>query len=232
LATRQRLPDAVAEILDRERLDEMPVRADLEAALSTDAARERASARGRGILAMLADELIPETAPWYTPDWLERTIGTSYREFERTFDRWRTLYKATSQQMRRAQEVMNSAAASPREREQAKQRHDEAFQQQSLLLDVRSIMNSDFYTYRFLASQGFLPGYNFPRLPLLAYVPARREKIARDSFLSRPRFLALAEFGPRSIIYHEGSQYRVVKAILGVRDEDSVSVEAKLTMSG
>src|SRR5690606_16616773 len=67
-------------------------------------------------------------------------------------------------------------------------------------------------------------------LPLLAYVPARREKIARDSFLSRPRFLALAEFGPRSIIYHEGSQYRVVKAILGVRDEESVSVDAKLTV--
>jgi hypothetical protein len=126
---------------------------------------------------------------------------------------------------------MNSAAASPREREEAKRRHDEAFQQQNLLLDARSVMNSDFYTYRYLASQGFLPGYNLPRLPLLAYVPARREKVARDSFLSRPRFLALSEFGPRSVIYHEGSQYRVTKAILSVRDEDSVmSVEAKLPM--
>ena len=28
-------------------------------------------------------------------------------------------------------------------------------------------------------------------------------------------FLGLAEFGPRSLIYHEGSQYRVRKLLLG-----------------
>jgi hypothetical protein len=160
--------------------------------------------------------------------WLERTISAAYLQFQRSFDRWRTLFKATRQQMKRSQDVMNSAAASPRERDEVKRRHDEAYLQQKLLLDAQSVINSDFYTYRYLASQGFLPGYNFPRLPLLAYVPARREKIGRDSFLSRPRFLALSEFGPRSIIYHEGSQYRVTKAILTVRDEDSVTVEAKL----
>src|SRR5262249_28533260 len=107
-------------------------------------------------------------------------------------------------------------------------RHDDAYIQRKLLLEVKSTMNSDFYTYRYLASQGFLPGYNFPRLPLLAFIPARREKVSRDSFLSRPRFLALSEFGPRSIIYHEGSQYRVTKAILTVTEQDLVTVEAKL----
>ncbi|MCC7058862.1 MAG: DUF1998 domain-containing protein, partial [Burkholderiaceae bacterium] len=50
-----------------------------------------------------------------------------------------------------------------------------------------------------------------------------------DSFLSRPRFLGLAEFGPRSIIYHEGSTYRVRKAILTVSDTESVSTSARLT---
>ena len=62
----------------------------------------------------------------------------------------------------------------------------------------------------------------------MAYIPARREKVGRESFLSRPRFLGLSEFGPQSIIYHEGSTYRVRKAILGVRDEESVSTSAKL----
>ena len=80
-------------------------------------------------------------------------------------------------------------------------------------------MNADFYTYRYLASEGFLPGYNFPRLPLMAFVPGRRGNVARDSFLSRPRFLGLAEFGPQSIIYHEGSTYRVRNAILSIRGE-------------
>lgn len=73
-----------------------------------------------------------------------------------------------------------------------------------------------------------MPGYNFPGLPLMAFLPTRRGKIGRDGFLSRPRFLGLSEFGPQSIIYHEGSTYRVKKAILGVRDEESVTTAAKL----
>ena len=34
--------------------------------------------------------------------------------------------------------------------------------------------DSDFYSYRYFASEGFLPGYSFPRLPLAAYIPAPR----------------------------------------------------------
>ena len=54
---------------------------------------------------------------------------------------------------------------------------------------------SDFYPYRYLASEGFLPGYNFPALPVRAWVP-------RDEgeFISRPRSLALREFGPNNFV--------------------------------
>jgi hypothetical protein len=52
--------------------------------------------------------------------------------------------------------------------------------------------------------------------------------VGRESFLSRPRFLALGEFGPYSLIYHEGSQYRVVKALLTITSQDQVSDGAKL----
>lgn len=226
--THQNLGSSVTSVLDLEKTKELPVLDAIGEALRSRRARDAAIERGQRILSMLTDEFTDIASPWHTSDWLERTIDQAYSQFERAFDRWRTLYKATRQQMERAQKIINSAAASPRERDEAKRRHDDAFVQQKLLLESRATMNSDFYTYRYLASQGFLPGYNFPRLPLLAFVPARREKVGRDSFLSRPRFLALSEFGPRSIIYHEGSQYRVTKAILSIRDEDSISVEAKL----
>ena len=72
--------------------------------------------------------------------------------------------------------------------------------------DASSLAQSDFYSYRYFASEGFLPGYNFPRLPLSAFIPGRRTKTGRDEFLSRPRFLAITEFGPRGIIYHEGTR--------------------------
>ena len=130
--------------------------------------------------------------------------------------------------MKEAHAIEMNHAIGERERREAKQRYDEARIQHDLLLESSRTFNSDFYTYRYLASQGFLPGYNFPRLPLMAFLPARREKIGRDGFLSRPRFLGLSEFGPQSIIYHEGSTYRVRKAILGLRDEESVTTAAKL----
>ena len=44
-----------------------------------------------------------------------------------------------------------------------------------------------------------MPGYSFPRLPLSAYIPGTRQERRRDEFLTRARFLAISEFGPRAI---------------------------------
>ncbi|WP_303786292.1 DEAD/DEAH box helicase [Azovibrio restrictus] len=197
--------------------------------MDADAPQKRAHARGLRILSMLAEELTPQKAPWYTEHFAEQVFRQAFTSFDKALDRWRDLFAATKRQMEINQKVMNNPAASERDRRDAKQRHDEAFRQQSLLLQESGSANSDFYTYRYLASQGFLPGYNFPRLPLMAYIPARKGKIGRENFLSRPRFLALSEFGPYSLIYHEGSQYRVMRAMLSVGSDDQVSIGAKLT---
>ena len=53
----------------------------------------------------------------------------------------------------------------------------------------KSTGGSDFYTYRYLATEGFLPGYNFPRLPLYAYVPATVSG-SKGAYLQRARFIA------------------------------------------
>jgi hypothetical protein len=83
-----------------------------------------------------------------------------------------------------------------------------------------NLAQSDFYSYRYFASEGFLPGYNFPRLPLSAYIPARRMRQGREEYLSRPRFLAISEFGPRSVVYHEGSKYLINRVILPVEGDE------------
>jgi hypothetical protein len=87
-----------------------------------------------------------------------------------------------------------------------------------------SEVDSDFYSYRYLASEGFLPGYNFPRLPLSAFIPGRNKKKAE--YLSRPRFLAISEFGPGAVVYHEGSRYKVDKVSIPaehVRDDGTIT---------
>lgn len=226
--TGQKLDNSIRGLLDmNERA--APLLRHLQEVLESPAACKRAHERGSRILGMLTDELTQQKAPWYSERWAESAFQRANTEFDKALDRWRELFRATTRQMDINQKVMNNPAASERERRDAKQRHDEAFRQRELLLQESGSLNSDFYTYRYLASQGFLPGYNFPRLPLMAYIPARRGKIGRENFLTRPRFLALAEFGPYSLIYHEGSQYRVTKALLSVSADDQVAVGAQLT---
>jgi hypothetical protein len=111
---------------------------------------------------------------------------------------------------------------SARERKDAKIAQAQANEQLGLLEKGRASGGSDFYTYRYLATEGFLPGYNFPRLPLYAFVPATGTGGPKAAYLQRARFLAISEFGPRSLIYHEGRGYRVHKAKLpaGLRADE------------
>lgn len=226
--THKRLGNSIRDLLDMNQPDVLPVLEEIALDLDKPDARKRAHQRGLAVLAMLKDELTPGRAPWYTETWADTVFQRAYRELDDSLKRWRDLYRATARQIELNFKIENNPAVSERERREAQQRHNEARKQRDLLLAGDSAFNSDFYTYRYLASQGFLPGYNFPRLPLLAYIPARRGNIGRESFLSRPRFLALSEFGPYSLIYHEGSQYRVVKAMLSITSQDQVAEGANL----
>ncbi|CAK0767951.1 DEAD/DEAH box helicase domain-containing protein [Gammaproteobacteria bacterium] len=219
--SRQKLSGSVSELLNMEDVA-LPLRDDLAMSMDAAAPRERADKVFASVLGMLREELTPEHAHWYSAGWAERMIKQAFRQFDLAINRWRTLYKATTQQMEAAHAVRMNAAATQQDRREADQRYYEAKTQQDLLLQTSATTNSDFNTYRYLASQGFLPGYNFPRLPLMAFMPARKDKIGKDTFLTRPRFLGLSEFGPRSIIYHESNQYRVRKVILGVREQTGI----------
>lgn len=226
--TGKKLGSSVRDLLDMNQPELLSVTPEMTADLDTSEAKVRAHKRGLRVLQMLKDELTPQRAPWFNEQWAETVFQRSYIEFDGALQRWRDLYRATAQAIDLNFRIENNPAASERERREAQQRHNEARKQRDLLLAGGSAFNSDFYTYRYMASQGFLPGYNFPRLPLLAYLPARRGHIGRESFLSRPRFLALGEFGPYSLIYHEGSQYRVTKALLTITGQDQVSGGGRL----
>ena len=221
------LPSAVKDLLDLDQSVQLPLRADIALELDRAAAKANARRRALAILQMLRDELTEETAPWLTESWLDNVISSAMLRFDKALDRWRSLFRATSAQMDAASVILRNAAATEHERKEAKARHDDAFRQRNVLLSEDGTVNSDFHTYRYLASEGFLPGYNFPRLPLMAYIPGRKQ-VARDQYLTRPRFVGLSEFGPQSIIYHEGSTYRVRRLILTPRDETLISVTAEL----
>ena len=188
------------------------------AGLSKKGAIDLARKKADSILATITDEL--DGASWYKEGWLQQTLDHTIHAFEDACDRWRSLFRAAKDQLERQNAIIGDVALRPQWPE-ARRLRREAEAQIELLTDSRNVVQSDFYSYRYFASEGFLPGYNFPRLPLSAFIPARRRGRGQDEFLSRPRFLAVSEFGPQSIIYHEGSRYVVNKVILPIADGES-----------
>jgi len=182
-------------------------------------AKRRARARAERVLDTLRDELLG--SDWYTDAWLDEVLDQVAINFNRTCERWRGLYRAAQAQARAQGLIMLDASRSAEDKKQADRLRAEAESQLALLTDISSLEQSDFYSYRYFASEGFLPGYNFPRLPLSAYIPGRRTR-QRDEYLSRPRFLAISEFGPRAIVYHEGSRYLINRVILPVGEDEHV----------
>jgi ATP-dependent helicase YprA (DUF1998 family) len=190
----------------------------VQAVLQDNQPRQRTRVRSNRILATIQTEL--QTTDWYSDRWLDDVLIHIAQEFDRVCDRWRELYKAALAQFQLQNQVIQDASRSANDKEQAKRLRREAEAQLQLLTETNNFAQSDFYSYRYFASEGFLPGYNFPRLPLSAFIPARRGRSGREEYLSRPRFLAISEFGPRAIVYHEGSKYLINRVILPVSDTD------------
>jgi ATP-dependent helicase YprA (DUF1998 family)/very-short-patch-repair endonuclease len=209
----------LAEVLDVEgedpTLDLLPKVKD---ALADTQAREKVLQRAQKALGEAIEGLIdPEGS---VEDWLKRVLDSLPRSFDKACERWRNLFLSALNQAKRQTKIVHDASREPEDRKRAKRLRAEAEAQRDLLLERGSEFHSDFYSYRYFASEGFLPGYSFPRLPLSAYLPGRRRKKGTEEFLTRPRFLAISEFGPRSFIYHEGSRYVVNKVIIPVEYEE------------
>jgi len=182
----------------------------------------------RKVLEQVLTALGDEFPVWMDdPDaYVEKVAKEAPYEFDQAFDRWRELYKSARSQLNEANKRTETIGISRADRRKAKAASGQANDQITILEEGRASNGSDFYSYRYLATEGFLPGYNFPRLPLYAFIPGEGRT---GAFLSRARFLAIAEFGPRSLIYHEGRAYRIMKAKLPpeVRSADGSELNTK-----
>ncbi|MFJ9885299.1 protein kinase [Streptomyces sp. NPDC091287] len=181
-----------------------------------EGARRRAVSVAHAVLDPLR-HLFADTTWWYD-EWIEDRIERAPERFDKRFNRWRALFRAAVVDQYEQNKRVVDHTLSQGQQVQARTRRREAETQTNLLLnrssDSKSVM-SDFNPYRYLASEGFLPGYSFPRLPLAAYIPrSGNRRNADGDYLQRPRFLAIREFGPGALIYHEGARYQVTRVQL------------------
>ena len=180
------------------------------------------------VLAACAEPVLQ--AAWFDANWLDRCLDAAAGEFDQACQRWRELYATAETELLAARETIDRArqvALKREEKEEAKRRQADAARQFDLLCNQSTNRkgDSDFYPYRYLASEGFLPGYNFPRLPVRAFLRTSSEG---GTYLARARFLALSEFGPQNVIYHEGRKYKINRAVLPPGGREGLLGRAKV----
>jgi hypothetical protein len=209
--TGQDLYKSVAAIVDLASPD-LPLLPEVRYAIEQPAARARATMRAEELATSISDLA---RADWFTPDWVRQCVDRAPLAFDQAIERWRQLYQSAVNAQAAQNRIATDVSRSHADRKMAQRLRQEAESQLDLLRGTgEQSYQSDFYSYRYFASEGFLPGYSFPRLPLSAFIPARWGAAGRDEFLSRPRFLAISEFGPRTVIYHEGSRYQINRVFL------------------
>ena len=192
-------------------------------------AKERARVKARNVLATVPDLA---KSDWWFDGWIDIVLHQVLPEFEKACERWRSLFRSAQNQMLKQNKIRMDASASARDKDEARRLYSEAESQLKLLTEAKNAVQSDFYSYRYFASEAFLPGYSFPRLPLSAYIPGRKRVSGTDEFLSRPRFLGISEFGPRALVYHEGARYRIHKVIMPVREDTTGATLARAKLCG
>ena len=183
--------------------------------VTSDEAQKAGEARVAAILSALSHDYGATPPAWFAGPTLHasRVVTAAPKRFAAAFDRWRDLLAAAERQVEDAARTLKDYSISPQERRSAETRQAAGNIQIKLLMRGAEGQGSDFYVYRYLATEGFLPGYNFPRLPLMAFVPGGQGGKGQR-YIQRARFLAIAEFGPGSLVYHEGRAYRVDRALL------------------
>ena len=209
---------SVLEIQRQDSKINLPVRSSVRDSLVSPRHRALALQKANELTASIADHLA--SATWYHPNWTSEVLDQLERSFDNACERWRELYRAAVRQRELHHKIIGDHSRPEPERRHSDTLRRQAERQIKLLTEAEGIYEGDFYSYRYFATEGFLPGYNFPRLPISAFVPGRRKRKGRDEYVSRPRFLAISEFGPRALVYHEGARYRVYKVDLDFGSDD------------
>lgn len=218
------LEHSMNQILDLE-ADSFPLKQSIRDQLTLGSDRlERCFQAAKAILEDSFCQTDLQKARWYTEDFLRQAIENALTRFDRACDRWRNLYQDAVTQRENSRQIIDRATkglVSQEERKNAEALEWEAKRQIDLLVSQtnqgKNQSQLEFYPYRYFASEGFLPGYNFPRLPVRAYIHAGND----GEFISRPRVVAIREFAPQNILYYEGSKFQISKTRIPVKGIES-----------
>ena len=216
------LNNSLGDLVDKSNLDSLPLKQEIVDTLKiSDEEKLLILNNYKKVIedTYFKNELSKRKPSWFTNGWIQQNIDSFQQSFDTSLDRWRKLYKAAQNQIKAATSIIENRiyADNHDKKKEAYKSLRQAERQRDLLLNEptdgkkNNKDQSEFYPYRYLAAEGFLPGYNFTRLPVRSFMESED---GGGEFISRARFVALSEFGPRNVIYHDGAKYRVDRMIL------------------
>ncbi len=213
------LSEGIAELVDYANVNDIKLKVEVRHYLQlSDAFKKQVK---RVFLQVLSDNFLRERIEkdkpnWFTNDWIDKVLNAYEHDFDVSLNRWRALYKDAQTQIVEANRVIENRTYG-----EDSQRKIDAHAKQRRAENMRDVLlgknqgrnkeDNEFYPYRYFASEGFLPGYNFTKQPQRAMLQYKGDKV---EYLGRPKQLALSEFGPQNIIYNNGGKFRVTRMML------------------
>jgi hypothetical protein len=224
------LKDSIPDLLDMN-VSGQPLKTQVAAALQLKPAE---TSRVRNAFERAIQDkkaLLPEKCPWFSPSWLDAELGKLREKLDASLDRWRTIYRSAVSQLGDATARIQSGLYPANSEEFRKAQLEQRLAQKQLDLlrnETKGRELSEFYAYRYLAAEGFLPGYNFTRLPLRVMLPGSDTSV---EYISRPRHIGLREFGPNNVLYHKGQKFEITQ-LIGDPPENRFEHAVACTKSG
>lgn len=220
------LTTSAAEILDLSNEQDIKIKSDIYARIEHNVQSFSSGlvTEFQSVIRSIFTEL--NESNWFTEQWVNQQISTFPQRFSKAFDRWIRMFKNACIARDKAQAILDNHTFKSESDEKAIAKRQERFARNQIELlkneNKRNASNSEFYVYRYLAAEGFLPGYNFTRLPVRAVLG----KPYKDDveILSRPRSLALSEFGPANTIYHAGSKFKINRMQISELEEQTEKI--------
>lgn len=196
----ERMPSRPDELLDLE-LENYPLRPDLAAAWRTGIERQFAV-----ICEAVYEAFEREMADfdWFTRTLVERVVRDFVDDLDRAMERWRLEYQRLDIEREGLNRILGREGVDP------------SLSRRRIIIErkLEEMRNGegDWYVYRYLGGEGFLPGYAFP--PQATHLSFDM----REDELSRSPAIALSEYAPGNFIYYRGERYEVTHGRPKTRD--------------
>lgn len=141
-----------------------------------------------------------EVASFDGPDrpFIEGRVGHFLQVLDRSFNRWRIEYAPLNEELREVNRKM------------AREGHDPNLDRRRAVIEIKLEKmrrgQGDWYVYRYLGGEGFLPNYAFPRRATVLSFGHSEDELARAPVI------ALSEYAPGNFVYCTGDRYEVTHA--------------------